>query len=281
MRSAIVAIVALSVGAIGGAFALHLHLAARLDAGENERSELLARNQELNKRLSDLTEYTRGLESEAGQLKHELESTRQEHEALAALSTAPDLLESPLDEVLATPEDESEAERAPDDEPGRDRRRWGTPEERAAREERFREFAARARTRASEVLVEQIALTTDPDAQRRLATMAQYVDDMFELGSQMRNSEDEEEREALREAMGQTRDALETLGREQRDYMVRELASQYGITSPEKQAEFINSLSTLRSNPLFRYPYGMGGPGGPGRGGGWGYRPPGPPRGDR
>ncbi len=287
MKLTIAILVALAVGVVGGALVVQQRL----------NTQLL----EATDRLGATDAETKRLESELDRTHQRLELSRYEldkmarerdalRDQLSALEAVPPVeQELGLDtmgaaEAAALLEPEPTEAEAEDQPPQGDRRGgrrdegrrdspWRNPEAR-------REFMAQIRERSMGFLQDRIDSTTDPVVQDRLAAIGDYLDYMMDLGAQMREAETEEERDALRESMGQTRDEFQTLVRQQQEFMARELAEEYGITSTGEQDEFIASLNGMRQSPFFSSPMMQGGFGGPrgGRGGRGGYTG-GPPSG--
>jgi hypothetical protein len=271
MRLAIAILVALAVGAVGGTLVIQhrlnpqLQAALEQDASREAEMKRLARELDRTRQRLDLSR------TELSKMARERDALRDELQALE--ETVPAQQDLSFDTMLAPDaaielEPEASAEGQPaleaprSERPDGDRRRdspWRNPEAR-------REFMAQIRDRSMNFLQDRIDSTTDPVVQDRLAAIGDYLDYMMDLGAQMRDAETEEERDALRETMGQTRDEFQGLVREQQDYMVRQLAEEYGITGTEEQDEFIASLQGMRQSPFFSSPMMQWGFGRPGRG---------------
>lgn len=151
-----------------------------------------------------------------------------------------------------------------------DRRDRGDRPDRAQFDSQRREQFQQFREQMATTLAEETERQTDPVAKQRVASINEYAQAVGDLWTQMREAETDEEREAIRQTIDQNREVLTGLVRDQQDYMLRQVASQYGITTPDKQDAFVNSLRDTTTNPLFRVPQAGGrGMGGFGQGGGW------------
>lgn len=276
MRNAIIAVLALTLGAAGGAWIMRSQLENRLTAA-------LAEQESLRKQLEDAradsvlpAEREKALMSEIEALQARLNSL--EAQQKPQTSGAPSFEASPNPEAnlgdVAGPPPPRDAAVA-DGEPRRgprDRDENLTEEERQQRAERWREFQQQFRDRMDNFFRDQYNAAPDGESKERIAQLQQYAEYMMQLRESMRNATTEEERESLRQAMRETGANMAELSRQQRDHMMRQLAQQFGIQDPSQQEAFISQLQSLESNPLYRGggmlgPGGFGGPGGP-RGGG-------------
>jgi hypothetical protein len=113
----------------------------------------------------------------------------------------------------------------------RDRERRERSEEWRSRErERSGERQAEMRARMEQMFDDQIARTTDPAAQQRIAAIEEYMNYNRELATQMRRAETDEEREAIRAALEANMQTTQDLMRAQQDYMLGEaLAGWHGL----------------------------------------------------
>ena len=260
MRTAIVAVMAIALGAVCGALVVRAQFAGQLADFEGEADNLRAELQQLRQEHAAAQEEAARLDAlnqrsatEKGLLQEQMASLD-----ASGGEAQPFVLQVEVQGDLAQtrPPGDRREDRAGRDRG--DRGPWGGSPE--AREE----FRAQMRERFGEFYASQIEQATDPGAKDRLASMAEYSQLMMDLHQQMRDSDDEEERDALHQSMDDAQDAYRALAAEQKDYMTRELAKTYGITDRAKQDAFIASMEELQSNPLIRM---GGGPGGPG---GWG-----------
>ncbi len=124
-------------------------------------------------------------------------------------------------------------------------------EERAAQRS---EFLSQVRQRTSDIIEAEAAKAGDPAVRRRLDAIREQSDYMLALMEQIRETRKEDERARLQEAFDAARAEVGALVEEQQDYMLRQVAAQYGITDEVKQAELIRSLRETQSSPLFRAP---------------------------
>ena len=105
----------------------------------------------------------------------------------------------------------------------------------------------------------QAQQSTDPDEQERLAALAEYTAYSVELMQGLREAETDEDREPMREALDEVRQATRDLVREQRMHMLREAAAANGITDPDRQDAFIGSIQTVLTSPFFDSQISRGG----------------------
>lgn len=282
---------ALALGAMVGGVAVQAKLRPTIASFQDEQAKTAAENAALKRQVQDAEMRLTRLENENASLYSQLEDARAlaEARAVEAVDPVAELAfaepEDPI-EPMAAPPPRSPAERRERGSGDRDRDRgerrdrwegagdWGsmTPEEREARRQ---EFAARARQRIDEMTAAEMAKTSDAAAQQRLAALNEQLNYMMDLTQSMREAQTEEERQVLRDSMAQARDTIRELSEQQQDYMLRQLASQFGITSPAVQDQFIASLRETQDAPFFQGPRaftrgGWGGFPGGGFGGGGG-----------
>lgn len=281
VRVAIAAIVALAIGGLGGALLARRHYEPLVD-------ELAGNVAEANTKVSDLmrrheTEL-REVQARADEMNRQLAALQQRAAADAAQPIPAPVID-PLAALEALPAPAPRAEAAPReqegamDEGGRDRWRRGDDDEEddGSRDERRRAFMGEMRDRMDSFFADRLAQSTNPQEQSRLVALQEQIDYAMELRQQMRDAQNDEERAAYGDALRQTGDSIRTLVEEQQDFQLRDMASRFGITDPQKQQEFATGVRELRSDPYFRMPFGFYGPfmGGPGGGPG-GFGPGGP-----
>ncbi len=271
---AVACAVGIAVGVLG---AQHM-LGARLADAEAERDTLADRNAQLEKDLKLAGTRLARLQTELERQQERTASTQEEsdksiHAARKKGRVVEEAPDSALLDVMEGLPDATDSARNNED-----------PRDEAEREERRawrRDMAAQFRTNIHEFMDAQVAGTSDPVAKERLASMTEYADYIMDLMQEYRGAETDEERAEIREEIRVARDASRELQQSQRDYMLRDLASNYGITSEKKQTEFIAAMQDTMRNPLYtgggllggRGPgSGMGGPGMGGFGGGFGGR---------
>lgn len=207
-----------------------------------EKADLLARVAELESMLADTQEQLAQADAALA---------AQDGEAIGEDSTVFDSLA----DALADSESTDDAERRED---------W---------QARRQEFAQVARERMNEFMAEAIANAKNPAEAERLGAMNTQMNHLTNLFQEMQQLETEEEREAYREAIGQTRDTIRDLAREQRDSKLRDTAASFGVTDPEEQSRLINRLDRIQNDPVMRSAFMFGGDrGGSGRGRGGGGR---------
>lgn len=272
MKTTVAVILAVALGAVAGAFVVHHRLEPQLreaqsarDTLERQASQSAHDAQRANDRLAALEPKLDALLAERDSLREQLKTAPPPVSGMAEEEVVP---EDAADAAVLSEPEQPEPTQRPDrttegqrpDERAEDRRGspWRDPEAR-------RQFMNDMRERSQGYLQDRIAATRDPVAQERLRSIGEYTDYLMELGSQMADAESDEEREQLRQTMDETRESLQSLVRDQQEYMARDLAAQYGITDEDKQDAFISSLSELRDSPFFNSRLMQGG--GRGRGG--------------
>ena len=280
MRIALTALVGLAIGLALGAGALHWqsapHLQSLLEARDSAHKDLVRLQTESEQsataqaRLARELQYAEDtiadLRKQAGVQKTAVrELPVQEYDmpaedlggmaALLGLEPPPEVSE----------DNESGRREGRGRRGGRDRGDW------QARGEERREFAQQMRENVQGYLAGEFERATDPAARERLQAMTEYTDHMFDLRRQMSETEDPEEREALHEEMHQAGQEARSLVEEQRNEILRQVASSFGV-KPDEQDEFGSAMRAAMESPFFRmspFMFSGGGPGG-GRGGGRG-----------
>ncbi|HNR31636.1 MAG TPA: hypothetical protein PKI11_12170 [Candidatus Hydrogenedentes bacterium] len=248
MRTVIIAVVAAVCGAVAGMAIMQQRTASEFEALRQARNAALEEATDLRRQTDEAMARSVALEREAAarterlqHLEHEAAGLRQAVAQRAAPAQTP-VMEEVRDEFAfpeLPPPAPSDEGRDPDAE---DRRRpWRGDFAPGDLRDMFRE-----------VIGAQAARSTDPAEQARLTAMAEYADYLADLREQMRTTEDEETRDALREqfmgAMGEARQIME----EQQRGMLVEFARAHGITTPQQQEAFVQGLQGLFDNPLFR-----------------------------
>lgn len=161
----------------------------------------------------------------------------------------------------AAPEESAEDEAPGERRRGRDRgSRDGGGD--ADREQRFQEFRERMQEYQTKLLDE----APDDATRERLTALMETREYMGELGRQIRETEDEAEREALLEELDIYRENSRNIRTEQQSAMLSTLAEQHGIRGAKDQAAFISKINNLLESPYFQVGGGQRGPGG------WGDR---------
>lgn len=282
MRTIIIGVVAVALGLVAGILLARSQLGPRIEQVAAERDAALRDLRQVGKDAEQIATRVRQLENENRSLEEELGALR---EKLAAVPQASDVAEAEEQalwqdepvfpvalDALDAPDTQMTADAAPDD--SQDRL---PEEERARREAWWREARQGMRGRMDDFFQDEFDATADPEVQERVVQLQDYTTSLMELRQAMRDAQTDEEREALRETMGETFAGLRELTMAQQDYMTRNLAQEYGIKDPARQDAFIESMREMNSTPYFRPerlfggrggPGGMRGPGGPGGPGG-------------
>ncbi len=281
-KFAVIAVLAAALGVAGGVLAVHSQTSPGLDELEQVRIKLEQEHEALERQAALARERAERMDQRNAELQQHvlnLESQLQETRATMAQSTpaAVQQTEAELEavdgpegtEVAAGPGGQRQAAMNrgrpdPDEMSDEERAEW---EER--REERRQEWEARQQERAERMregidnfMQERIAQTNDPAAQRRLAEIGQYSQQLMDLRREARAAETEGEQELFRDAARETAEYVAGLVRDHRDAELRSMAAEYGI-DPDVQQEFLRQYQRVqREDPLLRM--GAGG----GRGGG-------------
>ncbi len=276
VRVILVAIVSLSLGVAAGVILLPSGrgAAAGADAGVSQaKLDAFAKEAEaLREQVTRLDQLNLTLTSQVDTIAGERDALKA---AAAASVEAQEAIpaEGPVEEAVAAAPDDlqddprmrgRDGERA--DRGGRDREWRGDPEER-------RQAFGRMRERMDEFMLDQANNAPDKEAQNRIAQIAEYQQYQADLRQQLAETEDDAEREGLREELREAQDASTGLIREQQDALIRDVAASYGIKGDDAVAQFTTDLRATMENPFFRmgWSFGGGGPGGGGgRRGGWG-----------
>jgi hypothetical protein len=273
MKTAITILVAVVVGFGSGAYFNHVRVSGVNKMLAAERDQI----------RSELDQAMRAAEDNARQTEMLQRQLAALDDSFSQFMTTPPPPPAAMDATMMPPEME---ETTADPAETRDRRQRDRQDATADgpgggdREERRQAFAEQIRGRVDQFYQEQMQQAPDRDTQERLAAMQQYTDDLMALRTAMRDAQTDEDRQALRDSMGETFQALRQVQVDQQNAMLRDLATRYGITDQAAQDQFAQSLQRLQNSPFFRPERmfmgggGPGGPGGPGMlmGGGFGGR---------
>jgi hypothetical protein len=265
---AVVGVIAFAIGAAVGVAVVY----GKLDEARTERDALASECGELRTEMSRLAQAREDALVKADRALAKVDDYKER----AAME--PVVAEAALKRAETPEEALPELDDEPQDDDGgrRDRGRRGrdddgnpqtVPLEQAMRRAEMRERFEGMRETAYLALDEAIAKSSDSAEQQRLAALADTSATMMELFGQMREAQTDEERDALRAAIGETHQSQRALLDEQRDYKTRKILGEYGVSSNQKQNEFMSALEQLRSDPVLSSPMLGGWGGGPGRGG--------------
>lgn len=260
--------VAVAFGATGGVVITHQRLASEVQSLQEANEQLEINQSKLERQAAHAEERADRLDRINGELRAQAATLTQRLEQAQEAQQAAAEEESEDSEMLATELDMDEGETPAPDAPGRQQaamagrdrgERRGrddglTDEERAERREQWRERVderiSSMRAELQETMDERIRSTNDPAARRRLAEIAEYSQDLFDWGRLIREAEGEE-RDAYRQHMRETTSHVRSLVEEQREHMLRDLASEYGITDPQQQRSFLRQLERTQSDEFF------------------------------
>ena len=265
-KSLIAVIVALAVGIVGGALGVRGRLAPQLRAATAARVAAEEDCRRLRAKADTATDRFDAVRRDNETFAEETAGLRAQLDATLRAVDEPRAVEDP-EAVVASLEAEMAADAAPDD--ARRSRRWpsedGARSQRGHREsmrggpEERREMMGRFQDNANRFLDAQAQQSTDPDEQERLAALAEYTAYSAELMQDLRDAETDEDRQPMREALDEVRQATRDLVREQRMHMLRETAAANGITDPDRQDAFLGSIQTVLTSPFFDSQISRGG----------------------
>ena len=281
MKTPLIVALGIVIGVVAGAGGMHQWLMPQLldlDYRLAERERALAiqdTGEDASARLARLEEERLGYDQTIERLREELETLK--NVATVAPAAAEMAVEEPS--VSATAVDSERRGGSEGDERRRDRRGgpWGgegTPEEREARRQ---EFVTTLQNNLTDFFTGELENSNTPEVQERLVALETQVHEMMDLRRQMRGVENDEERDALRAAFGDTMDAAGTIMKEQQQHMVDAIATQFNIKNDADKAAFQAAVQKAIDSPFFSdnpaslfwsagRPEGYGGRGGPGSG---------------
>ncbi len=283
MKTTVSIIIAVSLGAIAGAVGLNVYQQAQNPGTSSLRGDTELQLAELQKTLNDQQEQLERLRWENENYREEL--SRQPINFIpdnATTTQTPRILPEMLGEMdfegMATLEDRQgengdPGEMTEEERQAAEERRRARDERRAEWGERRGEWVDRAQDNMYRMLDEELAKTNDPAAQERIYAIGEYTEYFFNIGERMRQAESDEERQAIREEMGQAMREMGSLVDEHQQYTLNQVAGQY-VQDPAQQQALVDAFRETMSSPLFqnRGMMGGGGPGGGGPGGGFGGR---------
>ena len=265
MRYMVLSVVSLALGAAAGMALMQWRIAPEMVELARQRD---AARQELHQAQTEAAP----LQARIARLERENEAYADQinglYERLAALeaagdATAPDTaaLWGMLEEAWTDEEEERPARRRP---PWADRRDASEGENATQDEERWRElrqrreeFATRFYERVDGFLNNALAQTNDPASQERLYAMSEYARYMHDLRQEQMRAETEEQREALREEMRTAAREIARLVEDQQRQMLRDVATNFGITDRSSQRKFYNAMQRTLQSPFFQPGGGM------------------------
>jgi len=253
MKTAVTVIVGLVLGVVVGAIGVHQWLMPQLMIVESQLSEAQRSLENLKVASTETTDKLARLEQEREAYNDRLEAA--EARAAAAQKSAfvapvePELeLDATDVEALAVDDAEPRDSDRPERGRGRDDRWGGTPEERDARRQ---EFVTRMQDNMTSFFTGELEKSSTPAMQDRLLALEEKTYEMFELRSQMRQAETDEEREQLGQAFGDSMTAARQLMVEQQEDMINAIASQFGIAKESDQAAFEQAVRSAITSPFF------------------------------
>jgi hypothetical protein len=280
-KSVIIGVLSVVVGVVAGVAVSAYHFQPQIAGSQDGMADLESKVKGLQGQADDAKRTLAIALDENVYLLSKLETLESDlaaAEASAAASAAATEDVPTLEEILA-----GVSAPVPDDVAKADGAESGETE---AEQKRREEFAARrqqgfedARQRMTDFMDQSIANAKTPEEAQRLVAMQENMTYMGDLMRGMRELQSDEDREAYRLALQETRDNMRSLVNEQQNSMLRSLGEEYGISDPDKLGAFVDSLQETQRDPLYGGMMRMGGRGGgfrggrPGRRGGeWGGR---------
>lgn len=253
MKTAITVMVGLVLGVVVGALGVHQWLMPQLMAAESELIEAQRSLESLNVASTEARDKLARLEQERAAFNDRLEAAEARAAAVSKqASVAPAEPELELDateaKAVAVAEDSPPETEQADRGRGRSDRWGGTPEERDARRQ---EFVTRMQDNMTNFFTGELEKSGTPAMQERLVALEEKTYEMFELRSQMRQAQTDEEREQLGQAFGEAMAAARQLMVDQQGDMLNAIASQFGIAKESDQAAFEQAVRSAVSSPFF------------------------------
>lgn len=271
MRTVIAVVIALLIGLVAGMGVISSRSESELAAVRAARDQAESAAARLRDELAGKERRVQALEAENSSRGDRLETLERQSahtttpgRTADAKEDVPPLSEEaaldfpfPLPDAPAAEKQQNEEEENP----------WRNPQWRAQMRENFRQGV-------NSFLTDRMTQSQDPAEQQRLAALAEYTDYMMDLRGQMRDAETPEAREALEQEYESAISEVHRVVDEQQRSMIAHMAESYGITTPQQQEAFIQSVRNLMEDPLLRstrfmtgFRGGWGRPGdGPGRG---------------
>lgn len=289
MKMTLATVLGMLLGVVIGAGGIHQWLTPQLLEVSKALTETQRELEALRNESSGALEKLARLEKEREDFSDRLAAAEARAESASkAAAVAPVIPEIAMDEPVADAapvEEETESEEDNRDrrgDRGRDRGNpWGgTPEEREARRQ---EFVTRMQDNMTNFFTGELEKSSTPEMQDRLVALEEKAYEMFEIRSQMRQAETDEERQALGQAFGDAMAATRQLMVDQQEDMIGAIANQFGISRTSDQAAFEQAVRSAISSPFFSdnpgsllWNAGRSDDGGPGGFGGGGFRRGGP-----
>jgi len=273
-RTILIMVSAFVIGAGGGALLVQRYVAPRLAESaarcavlEREAASIGEQREQLAKLAARLEEENQDYATRISELESQLAALRAGGQN-GAESSAPDaalelsgieVADSLLSELFRPRPDSDDgatSERPRGREDGRPPEQWR------------QEMATRMRDMVQGYLAVESANTTDPVAQERLQSLANYTDVMLEMRQRLRAAATPEEENAVREEMRTAAQEIEQLVQEQQRYLLRQAAANAGVDRNEQERLVTEIQNTLQS-PFFHLDRQMlrGADRGPWRGG--------------
>lgn len=270
MRTLIAVVIALLTGLVAGMGVISYRADSELAALRAERDQAQAAAARLQAEIDSRNRRVEALEAQNAAQNGQLNALERQSTRNAAADTGPSArgdvplpgeAPPPLPFLPDTPA-------AEDGDSERDERNpWRDPERREEMRENFRQGV-------NEFLTDRIAQSRDATEQQRLAALAEYADYMFDLRGQIRDAETPEAREALEQEYENASSEARRVADDQQRGMIVRMAESYGISSPQQQEAFVQSVKEFMDDPLLRSTRFM-----TGSRGGWGRAGDGPGRG--
>ena len=116
------------------------------------------------------------------------------------------------------------------------------------------ELRAAVYDRLYEILTLELGQLPDPAAQERVDAIGQQLAYMADLRTQLESAETEDQENAVAGALIEAGEYVQALVREHQDDILRRVAAEYGITDPEQQDAFVQSLRDAQNSPVFQVP---------------------------
>lgn len=251
MRTAIVVIISVALGAVVGAVAAHLKTNPQLKTLAEERNTLQESKDRLKKELDYMSQRLDFIQVENQALEDQVAALQEMPRAARQVAQSSQQTEAPVEaaepETMASanPDAGSFVSDESSNSPVNDTYRLSYHTRNAIEDKR---------QGIQEYLDQALATTTDPAEQQRLLGLQEHLQHVRDLYSQLRQAKDTKERQAILEAVTQSRTNLKGLVEAQRSEMLRDQLAANGVADAQQQSQIIQSLKNLQQTPYWSEP---------------------------
>lgn len=232
--------VALVIGAVVGALVVQVRLVPLVDQANLARSKAETEAQQANHNSESLVQRLKRTESQNSSLTAQVQSLQTE---IAAMNVANGATQNGSGKPLVETSNDASKKHPATGNP--------QPQSQNERPRRAIESPDQIQTGLQNYLNGEIAKTTDPNVSHGLTVFGNSLLRQMALVQQLRTAKTAEDRETIHQTIRRLRHSTRALVRDQQNYLLRHLAAQYGITSQDRQDQFIQGLRTLEAGPFF------------------------------